>query len=190
MTEQRPIKRQDLELLYDMHVKYYIEAFNESVNFPNVPFICACWFGGPGKPSEILALDMQFVKELHNEPDSISHVKCLIEAVLHHGQELLNMEKTGLPPRADPPDVVLHSSEAHTTTLTHKGMKKEQVLEKLKNFNPSDYEDRTEALVILLHTRDNVFFGMCPIKEIDGRRTMEYGPINFNARPISADAVH
>ena len=182
-VRKRLVEPADIKILYDMHVKSYINQFNNEPDFEGMALLCACWFGAPGEIAELAVLDPKLIAFLHASEPSKEGLMILIKEFLERGHVVRNTSKPDLPPLLHPPHAVIHSCEAWGATFgPEHGVKSYE--EACDAFQASglriqDHPRRFELLMVNIYTEHEQFNSICPIRGEGEDRRMEYAPLDF-----------
>lgn len=163
----REIEASDISVLYEVFARRAVEAFNETKQI--LPQLAVVKLGTePGTLADAVFVDPRMVNEMqkngHRKDLLMRFVRIVLDERLHNALQETPL-LSALPFR---PDLIVHVSEVWT--INSKAPNPDGI-------EPKDHPDRGEAILVVLHTREQSYGGISPITGSNGNRVATYEPL-------------
>ena len=155
-----------MKSIYDSFAKKAVEIFNQEGHAESQLFVI---FDSDTADRAFFAFPPAFASEILNTESGKDRLKPLLHRILSDQSFHKHLIKQGF----QKPEMVVQISEAWVS----KNLKARDG----NGFKPSEDPNRTEAILIALHTPDRSLIGMCPILDQPTRHA-EYGELELDAR--------
>ena len=155
-----------MKSIYDSFAKKAVEIFNQEGQAESQLFVI---FDSDSEKRAFFAFPPAFASEILNTESGKDRLKPLLHRILSDQSFHKHLIKQGF----KKPQMVVQISEAWVS----KNLKSRDG----NGFKPSEDPNRTEAILIALHTPDRSLIGMCPILDQPTRHA-EYGELELDAR--------
>ena len=155
-----------MKSIYDSFAKKAVEIFNQEGHAESQLFVI---FDSDTADRAFFAFPPAFASEMLNTESGKDRLKPLLHRVLSDEKFHRHLSDLGF----QKPQMVVQISEAWVS----KNLKSRDG----NGFKPSEDRNRTEAILIALHTPDRSLIGMCPIVD-EPTRHAEYGELDLDAR--------
>jgi hypothetical protein len=155
-----------MKSIYDSFAKKAVEIFNQEGHAESQLFVI---FDSDSERRAFFAFPPAFASEILNTESGKDRLKPLLHRVLSDENFHRHLSDQGF----QKPQMVVQISEAWVS----KNLKSRNV----NGFKPSEDPNRTEAILIALHTPDRSLIGMCPIVD-EPTRHAEYGELELDGR--------
>jgi len=155
-----------MKSIYDSFARKAVEIFNQEGYAESQLFVI---FDSNTADRAFFAFPPAFAQEILNTESGRDRFKPLLHRILSDQSFHKHLIKQGF----QKPEMVVQISEAWVS----KNLKSRGV----NGFKPSEDPNRTEAILIALHTPDRSLIGMCPIVD-EPTRHAEYGELELDAR--------
>jgi hypothetical protein len=169
---QRTVVMADIEPLYEKFARQAVATFNEKGSASQQTFMLTLGLR-PGQVTAFGALDAKTQQVLYQDGAGKDMLAAFFRGALTHGSPLrATLHEKGLPLA----DIIIQISEAW-----QKSARDEEEFRRAKEQYGPAYEfhpDRTETIMVALHTLHKSYIGFSPI--LENPRRAEYGPLeNF-----------
>lgn len=170
---KREINGTDIEVIYRFTAETAVEIFNE--NQECMPQLIAVTIAEvPGGVADIAIIDPRLVNSLQETEETKEALMTLIRLLLMRSAPPLFKA-------ADrQPDAVVHISEAWALSTTTKRVHGEI----------EDHPERSEVIVINVHTRERTYVGVCPIANDGTKRVATFAPIFSGGKRTGRMIIH
>lgn len=159
--KKRDLEMADITAMYELHAQTAVARINETGDELMPQLIAVQMSDEPGKIGGLLMIDPALVNAMQRTARTKDFLMTVVRHLLGSGDGA--------------PDALVHVSE----TWVVSGSKSRDTQGLLDGHeHVRDHPDRTEAVMVNVHTIDRSYFGMCPI-EVDGtERRATFKPLD------------
>ena len=159
--KKRDLEMADITAIYDLHARIGVARINETGDELMPQLILVQMGAEPGEISRLLMTNPTLINAMQRTGHTKDLLMTVIRHLLHSGDEA--------------PDAVVHVSETWVVT----GSKARDAQGLLNSHaEVKDHPNRTEAVMVHVHTVDRSYFGFCPIETDGGERRAVFKPLN------------
>ena len=158
---KRDLEMADITAIYDLHARIGVARINDTGN-ELMPQLIAVQMGDePGEIGGLMMIDPALINAMQRTGQTKEMLMNLVRLLLSSGDMSA--------------DAVVHMSETWVVSGS-KARDKQGLLDGHEEVR--DHPDRTEAVMVNVHTAHRSYLGLCPIETDGGERRAVFKPLN------------
>lgn len=158
----RDLEIADITAIYNFHAKAAVSIINERDQDLMPQLVMVRMNDEPGHIGEVMLADPGLVNALQRTHHSKQVLMTIVRLLLNSGETA--------------PDAVVHVSEAWAVESSRGSRDAQGLLDGHEGVK--DHPNRTEALMVNIHTRARSYTGMCPIESDGKKRRAVFKPLD------------
>ena len=160
---RRDLEAADITAIYELHAQIGVARINETQDELAPQLIAVNLDDDPGQIRSLMMIDPALINAMQRTDRTKDMLMALVRLLLSSGD--------------DSPDAVVHVSEAWALSA-RKGTDDKDPLDGYAAVK--DHPNRTEMLVVNVHTQARTYSGVCPIENDGGQRRAVFKPLDLS----------